>query len=806
MNPKFKLANSKQVLLQNTFMLYLLTFSNYFLSLVVVPYETRILGPTVYGTLGAATAIMVYFQLVIDFGFLLSGTQEVARSRDDRAEVSRIFTATTLAKLLLIVISLAALVVLCQVIPAWRERQGLYLLFFCGTAINSLIPDYLYRGLEKMSAITVRTVCIKAFFTLGIVAFMKTPEDVWMVPAVNAIGCLAALGLTLVHLSRKLDIHFTAPNWSEVIRSLKRSSTFFYSRIATTAYSALNTVILDMISASGATVGYYSSADRLITTGRSALSPISDSLYPYMVKNRDFKLVRKILLIFEPLIFLFCAAVFIWADPMCFAFWAGFCSRRQRSAGNASCRGHYTPQLYFRLSHPHRHGTYRARQLLRHFRFRAPHGESGNSIFHRSYEYDHTGLRRLRCRGPDPGLSHLCSLAASQHISKGGNAMSKMDSYLCAIFRRIFRLFPINQRKVVFCSYYGKGYSDNPKAIAESLLASGQHLKLVWLLQDRRDATSLPPGIRPASYWGIHRAWELSTAAVWVDNCRRGERGKRKGQHYLQTWHGFALKRIEADAEQALDGPYVRGCMQDSAQCDLMVSGSGFMTQLYQRAFWYDGPVAEYGSPRNDVLFSSQPHLLQKVRQAFSLPENQKLVLYAPTFRSDHSSRAYNLDVPSLLDACHTRFGGSWSCLVRLHPNVAKHSTGLFAYNGSTILDATAYPDMQELLYAVDMLISDYSSCMFDFALSGKPCLQFATDIESYRQDRNFYFPLDRLPFPLSSSNPALCQAVRSFDAQEYARNWAAFAQENHFCEDGHASARCADWILARLGRKEKTP
>ena len=75
--------------------------------------------------------------------------------------------------------------------------------------------------------------------------------------------------------------------------------------------------------------------------------------------------------------------------------------------------------------------------------------------------------------------------------------MSKMDSYLCAIFRRIFRLFPINQRKVVFCSYYGKGYSDNPKAIAESLLASGQHLKLVWLLQDRRDATSFPPESGP---------------------------------------------------------------------------------------------------------------------------------------------------------------------------------------------------------------------------------------------------------------------------------------------------------------------
>ena len=108
MNLKFRLANSnKGVLLQNTVMLYLLTFSNYFLSLVVVPYETRVLGVEVFGVLGAATAIMVYFQLVVDFGFLLSGTQEVAKSRDDPAAVSRIFTATTLAKLLLIAVSLA---------------------------------------------------------------------------------------------------------------------------------------------------------------------------------------------------------------------------------------------------------------------------------------------------------------------------------------------------------------------------------------------------------------------------------------------------------------------------------------------------------------------------------------------------------------------------------------------------------------------------------------------------------------------------------------------------------------------------
>ncbi|MFR8331061.1 MAG: oligosaccharide flippase family protein [Oscillospiraceae bacterium] len=318
MNLKFRLANSnKGVLLQNTVMLYLLTFSNYFLSLVVVPYETRVLGVEVFGVLGAATAIMVYFQLVVDFGFLLSGTQEVAKSRDDPVCRQPDFHCHNSGKAF-----------------AHRSIPGRSDVAVPSNPRMAGTPD-------ALSAVFLRNCCefldsglplprlrenvrhyhpyrlYQGLFTLGIVVFMKAPEDVWMVPAINAIGCLAALGLTLLHLNRKLGIRFTSPDWSEAIRSLKRSSTFFYSRIATTAYSALNTVILDMISASGATVGYYSSADRLITTGKNALSPISDSLYPYMVKNRDFKLVRKILLIFEPLIFLFCAAVFIWAEPIC---------------------------------------------------------------------------------------------------------------------------------------------------------------------------------------------------------------------------------------------------------------------------------------------------------------------------------------------------------------------------------------------------------------------------------------------------------------------------------------------------------
>ena len=363
-------------------------------------------------------------------------------------------------------------------------------------------------------------------------------------------------------------------------------------------------------------------------------------------------------------------------------------------------------------------------------------------------------------------------------------------------------LLPLRKNRVVFSSYYGRGYSDSPRAIAQALLDSGEDLDLLWLVSSPEEAATLPQGIRPVDYRGWGRILALSTAKVWVDNCRKYDRRKRKGQYYMQTWHGFALKRIEADASEALEPEYVRGCRLDSEHCDLMVAGSRFMEELYHRSFWYSGPVALYGSPRNDVFFRPQGEKAGEVRDFFGVPRDRKLVLYAPTFRADLGTEAYGLDPEPLLEACKKRFGGDWSLLVRLHPNVDTKSGGLFSYDGKTVLDATKYPEMGDLLCAADLLITDYSSCMFDFALSGKPCLQFATDIAAYRNDRNFYFSLDELPFPLAQSNEALAMAVEHFDGDAYARRWEEFAKENGFREDGHAAERCADWIMDKLNEK----
>lgn len=313
----FRLKGKHGALLKNTVMLAILQLSTYLLALIVVPYETRILGPEVYGILGVATAVMVYFQLVIDFGFLLSATEEAASHREDKAHLCRLLTCVTASKVVLAVLSGAVLLILCQVIDAWKGKTGLFLLFFLSTVCTSLMPDFLYRGLEKMTAITIRTVAIRTFFTVAIFVLLRGPEDLYIIPVLNIIGNGVAMVLAYVDLARRFQIRFAKAGMKEIAANLKRSSVFFLSRIATTAYTSLNTIILDMITAGGGATGYYTAADKLITTGRNVLSPISDSLYPYMARNRDFKLVRKVLLIAMPPIVLFCTACFIWAEPLC---------------------------------------------------------------------------------------------------------------------------------------------------------------------------------------------------------------------------------------------------------------------------------------------------------------------------------------------------------------------------------------------------------------------------------------------------------------------------------------------------------
>ncbi|MBS5650538.1 MAG: oligosaccharide flippase family protein [Clostridiales bacterium] len=317
MNLRAKMNGKRGVLLKNTMMLYILQFSTYFFGFIVVPYETRVLGPVLYGMVGAAMAAMIYFQNVIDFGFILSGTADVALHREDKKYLSHLFTAVVWGKVLLAAVCAVVLAVLCQLIAVWGDYAGFYFLYFISIFLGSLMPDYLYRGLEQMEIITVRAVCIKAFFTVMIFVFLRDETQYWLIPLLNIIGNGVAFFGVYLHLKRKMGIGFCRVTLREVFSTLRDSLPFFYSRIATTVYTATNTIVLNIISGTGAVTGYYTSADKLITTAKSGMSPISDSMYPYMVKNRDFRLIRKSLMLLMPLILVGCVVVGIFARPLC---------------------------------------------------------------------------------------------------------------------------------------------------------------------------------------------------------------------------------------------------------------------------------------------------------------------------------------------------------------------------------------------------------------------------------------------------------------------------------------------------------
>lgn len=369
-----------------------------------------------------------------------------------------------------------------------------------------------------------------------------------------------------------------------------------------------------------------------------------------------------------------------------------------------------------------------------------------------------------------------------------------IKALLRRFFWNSFRFFPIDNKKVVMSSYYGKGYGDNPKYIVEELRKNTSDLKIYWIIKDKIDNNTLPNGVIPCIDDTINSIFQLSTSKVWVDNCRKNVFHKKKSQIYIQTWHGFALKKIECDALNSLSDSYIKNAQKDSKRIDLIISDSDFMSKIYKNSFWYKGIVCKWGAPRNDIFFRNNQLLIKKVFTFFSIPKGKKIVLYAPTFRNNNSLEVYTLDYIRLKEICDKRFGGEFVVLIKLHPNIVKLAKNL-VFDDKLTFNASIYPDMQELLISSDVVISDYSSLMFDFALSRKPCFQFATDIENYKKDRNFYFKLERLPFTLAKSNDELMNNINFFNEENYLSTLDSFFKKVGMNFEGHASEKVANFI-----------
>ena len=366
-----------------------------------------------------------------------------------------------------------------------------------------------------------------------------------------------------------------------------------------------------------------------------------------------------------------------------------------------------------------------------------------------------------------------------------------------------FENLNIQNNKIVFSNFNGNlGYGCNPKYIANEIIKQNLPYDLVWLVNTHKkniDLKNFPKNIKIVNYRSTQALKELATAKIWIDNqaklyhVRHGLT-KRKNQFFIQTWHGsLGIKKIGTDSPSNLISNGNDIMIKDSQMIDYLISNSSFEDNVYKGRFWENGKILRFGHCRNDIFFYPN-NIRNNILKFYNINPNTKLILYAPTyrdFRSNKSSSFFNINYTQLLNTLEKLTGNSYVILQRMHPNTKKSNN----LNNKKIIDVSKYPDMQELLVSADILISDYSSCMFDFMLSRKPCFIYATDIKEYNHERGFYYPLESTPFPIATNNDELIKNIENFDNDKYKIEVEEFLKEKGCIEDGHASERVVNLI-----------
>lgn len=362
----------------------------------------------------------------------------------------------------------------------------------------------------------------------------------------------------------------------------------------------------------------------------------------------------------------------------------------------------------------------------------------------------------------------------------------------------LFHLIPINKKRIVLCNVWGFG--DNAKYVTKELARRQlkESIELIYVTNHPL-TTQAPSNVTVVKTNSIKAIYYLSTARIWLDNNRKESYiRKKKGQYYIQTWHGgIALKKIEKDYETALGKKYVSNAKRDSKMTDLYISNSNFCTRMYRNSFWYHGDIKEFGSPRNDVLLSHESSSKEKICKILNIPTDYKIAIYAPTYREGGNIEAYRMDFNKILEHLTNRFSNKWVIAVRLHPLVASLSD-FITYNKS-VINATNYGDIYELMAAGDVLFTDYSNLMFEFSFMKKPVFLYALDINEYDKDRGFYFDYANLPYYKAYEMNELLDNIENYSEDEYHQRIEEFFQKIDLYESGNASKLVADHILEVL-------
>lgn len=385
---------------------------------------------------------------------------------------------------------------------------------------------------------------------------------------------------------------------------------------------------------------------------------------------------------------------------------------------------------------------------------------------------------------------------------------NKLKNLIFRIYKILFlflgKWIPKNENIIVFESFLGKQYSDNPRAIYEYLKERHPAYRLIWSV-DRESVSKFKTlKLSYSRRFSLKWLFIMNRAKYWVSNSRMPLWiPKPSNTVYIQTWHGTPLKKLAADMSQVLmpgtnTESYKRNFLYEAGKWDYLVSPNAYSTSIFKSAFQFNKNILETGYPRNDYLVNyNTDDEAKRIKIRSNLPLDKKIILYAPTWRDNqfYGKGRYKFDIPMDLARMKEELADEYIILLRMHYLIAENINleGLEGF----VFDFSEYEDIRELYLISDVLITDYSSVFFDYTILKRPIYFYTFDLDEYRDTlRGFYLNFEeKAPGPIIKTTENLLKHIHAINQYDYQP-----LEEFHkqFCslEDGKASQRVVEQVF----------
>lgn len=383
---------------------------------------------------------------------------------------------------------------------------------------------------------------------------------------------------------------------------------------------------------------------------------------------------------------------------------------------------------------------------------------------------------------------------------------SIVKQVVISVYNILYYAIPLNKRTIVFESSVGRNYTGNPKAIYEEMINQGlDHLyNCIWICENINQP--IPGNCKKVKRLRFKYFYYMISSKFWVMDSRQPTYlKKKKGNIYIQTWHGTPLKKLALDMSFVNMGghrnieEYRSTFKKNSSRWDYLISQNSYSTEIFKRAFAFNKEMLEIGYPRNDILFNKDESYLNEIKNKLNIPNGYKVILYAPTWRDnqydDHGN--YKFVMPINLQQFVDSLGDECILLLKPHYLIAdKIDVSNYEKNFRV---CGIQQDIQELYLVSDILITDYSSVMFDYSILKRPIIFFMYDLDEYQNEmREFYFDiLEEAPGRIALNNDELINAIKNVDVdfKEYNDKYKLFCEKYNSKDEGNASKKIIEIV-----------